>query len=59
MSFIDIRGVSNSFGAGDARVDVFKDIDLRIDKGEFVVLFGPSGSGKTTFIFQFYDLLRK
>ena len=29
---------------------VFKDINLKINKGEIVGVFGPSGSGKTTFI---------
>ena len=29
---------------------VFKDINLKINKGEIVGIFGPSGSGKTTFI---------
>ena len=27
-----------------------KDIDLNVDKGEFVFMVGPSGSGKSTFI---------
>ena len=30
--------------------DILKDVNLRIENGEFMMLVGPSGSGKTTMI---------
>ncbi|MCA0919030.1 ABC transporter ATP-binding protein [Pseudooceanicola nanhaiensis] len=47
---LELRNVSKSFGEGDHRVDVLKNIDLRIRKGEFVVILGFSGTGKTTLV---------
>ena len=48
--FLEIKGIRKSFGDGDNRIEVLKNIDVDIEKGEFVVLLGPSGSGKSTFL---------
>ncbi|CAJ1177313.1 MULTISPECIES: amino acid ABC transporter ATP-binding protein [Companilactobacillus] len=44
MSMIEFRDVQKYYGNFHA----LKDINLKIDKGETVVLVGPSGSGKST-----------
>ncbi|CAJ1175819.1 phosphate ABC transporter ATP-binding protein [Companilactobacillus paralimentarius DSM 13238 = JCM 10415] len=44
MSMIEFRNVQKYYGNFHA----LKDINLKIDKGETVVLVGPSGSGKST-----------
>lgn len=48
--FIEIKEIKKGFGEGESRVEVLKDIDLVINKGEICVLLGPSGSGKSTLL---------
>ena len=50
MSFLKLDNVSKSFGTGDNRTDVLKNITLDVKEGEFLVLLGFSGTGKTTLI---------
>ncbi len=43
---ISIEKLSKAFGTNI----VLRNIDLRIEKGEFLTIFGPNGAGKTTLI---------
>jgi putative ABC transport system ATP-binding protein len=45
---IRMKQIQKVYGAGPARVEALKDIDLEIRENEFVGLIGPSGSGKST-----------
>jgi len=48
MAVIELQDVSKLYGFGDATTVALDEINLTIQKGEFVAVMGPSGSGKST-----------
>lgn len=48
MPILQISSLNRYFGNEPNRVHVLKDIDLSIEKGEFLAIIGQSGSGKST-----------
>jgi putative ABC transport system ATP-binding protein len=49
-AIVSIKGVGKSYVRGKQRVEVLKNLDLAVERGEFLALMGPSGSGKTTLL---------
>ena len=47
---IEAQGLNLVFQTGDGPVHALKDVNLVINRGEFVSFIGPSGCGKTTFL---------
>ncbi|MHB1988584.1 MAG: ABC transporter ATP-binding protein [Acidimicrobiales bacterium] len=50
MSFLELRQVSKSYGAGGTEVHALQVVDLFVERGALVAVMGPSGSGKSTLL---------
>lgn len=46
--FFEMHGVNKFYQMGDEQAHILKNIDLRIERGEYLSVLGPSGSGKST-----------
>jgi putative ABC transport system ATP-binding protein len=47
---IEVKDIVKKYVTGDIDFTALKNINLKIEKGEFTAIMGPSGSGKSTFM---------
>ena len=45
---IEIKNLTKNYSMGENEIPALQDINLKIDKNEYVAIMGPSGSGKST-----------
>ena len=45
---IEIENLNKYFGEGENRAHILKDVNVKIQQGDFVAIIGASGSGKST-----------
>ncbi|SCL96521.1 Hypothetical protein BCRIVMBC120_02813 [Bacillus wiedmannii] len=50
MSILTVRNLSKIYNTGKVSYKALSNIDLTIQKGEFVGIMGASGSGKSTLL---------
>ena len=50
MSLIELKELRKSYESGEERVMALAEVNLNIERGDFVSVMGPSGSGKSTLL---------
>lgn len=51
MKSIEVKNLNKSFKVGKETVEVLKNINFSVEKGEFISIMGPSGGGKSTLLY--------
>ncbi|MDM8537970.1 ABC transporter ATP-binding protein [Desulfobacterales bacterium HSG17] len=47
---VDVKGICKGFDGSDERLEILRDLDFALTKGESVAVVGASGIGKSTFL---------
>lgn len=47
---MEAKNLCKSFGQGEGKVDAIRNVNFKIEQGEFTIILGPSGAGKSTLL---------
>ncbi len=50
MPFLEARGLAKTYRNAEVPVEVFRGVDLDVERGEMLAIVGPSGIGKSTLL---------
>jgi lipoprotein-releasing system ATP-binding protein len=50
MAFLEASGIAKSYAVADRRLQILRDLDLEVERGEMVAVMGASGVGKSTLL---------
>jgi len=50
MPVLLAKNVSREYGTGSVRVHALREVDVAVERGEFLAVMGPSGCGKSTLL---------
>ena len=56
MSIVELKGIYTAYEGGEKAV--IRDLSLRVDRGEYVVIGGPNSAGKTTLLESINGLIK-
>jgi len=56
LSIVDLKGIYTAYEGGEKAV--IRDLSLRVDRGEYVVIGGPNSAGKTTLLESINGLVK-
>lgn len=45
---IELIDINKNYIVGENKINVLKDVNFKVEKGDFIAIMGPSGSGKST-----------
>jgi len=48
---IEVKNVYKSYQLAEESVEVLKNVNLEVERGDFISIMGPSGSGKSTLLY--------
>ena len=58
LPLVELKNVCKSYGEGNAKTSILKNLNLTVKEGEFIAIVGFSGSGKTTLISTIAGLIQ-